>query len=75
MAANDGQTGGSGVRLVRVERPTPLAFSLIVDRTREKLSSEKLADRVRRMLAPLERAADRTRRGQGSLRAARRVIR
>ena len=44
--------------VVEVERPTPLAFPLIVDRAREQLTSEKLSDRVRRMTAPLERAAD-----------------
>jgi len=39
------------------ERFTPLAFPLLVDRTRNKLSSESLADRVKRMQAALERAA------------------
>ena len=39
-------------------KPTPLAFPLLVDRMRESLSSEKLADRVRRMQAELERKAD-----------------
>lgn len=39
-------------------RPTPLAFALLVDRLRERLSTETLADRVRRMQADLERAAD-----------------
>ena len=49
---------GSGtVSVVEVERPTPFAFPLLVDRLREQLSSEKLADRVRRMADPLERAA------------------
>jgi ATP-dependent Lhr-like helicase len=43
------------VRLVHVERPTPLAFPLLVDRTRAKLSSEKLADRIVRMTAQSER--------------------
>ena len=43
--------------IVEPERPTPLAFPLLVDRTREQVSSEKLSDRVRRMAAPLERAA------------------
>ena len=38
-------------------KPTPLAFPLLVDRTREKISSESLADRVRRMQLQLERAA------------------
>jgi ATP-dependent Lhr-like helicase len=41
-----------------VERPTPLAFGLLVDRAREQVSSEKFLDRVRRLAAPLERAAD-----------------
>lgn len=38
-------------------RVTPLAFPLLVEGFREKLTSEKLADRVRRMQAQLERAA------------------
>ncbi len=42
------------VRLVEVDRPTPLAFPLLVDRTREKLTTEKLADRVKRMTAQME---------------------
>jgi ATP-dependent helicase Lhr and Lhr-like helicase len=49
-----------------VERPTPLAFPLLVDRAREQVSSEKLLDRVRRMVAPLERAA-----GNGNARLSR----
>jgi ATP-dependent Lhr-like helicase len=31
------------------ERPTPFSFPIITDRLREKLSSEKLADRIKRM--------------------------
>lgn len=31
------------------EQPTPFAFPIIVDRLREKLSSEKLEDRIRKM--------------------------
>ena len=46
----------SAVRLIDVERPTPLAFPILVDRTRAKLSSEKLVDRVKRMTAQYERA-------------------
>ena len=38
-------------------RPTPLAFPLLVDRMRESLSTEKLADRIRRIVADLERRA------------------
>jgi ATP-dependent Lhr-like helicase len=36
---------------------SPLAFPLWVDRNRERVSSEKLADRIRRMQLSLERAA------------------
>jgi ATP-dependent Lhr-like helicase len=45
----------STVRLIDVARPTPLAFPLLVDRSRAKLSSEKLVDRVKRMTAQFER--------------------
>ncbi|MCW3150228.1 ligase-associated DNA damage response DEXH box helicase [Stutzerimonas stutzeri] len=38
-------------------RPTPLAFPLLVERFRESLSSEKLAERIRRMVAELDKAA------------------
>jgi ATP-dependent Lhr-like helicase len=54
------------VSVVAVERPTPLAFPLLVDRAREQVTSEKLADRIRRLAAPLERAAERTRFGRGT---------
>lgn len=46
--------------LVQLERPTPFALPLMVERFREKLSTEKLADRVARMLRELEGAADKT---------------
>jgi ATP-dependent helicase Lhr and Lhr-like helicase len=48
---------GGRVTVTDVERPTPLAFALLVDRAREQVSSEKFLDRVRRLLTPLERAA------------------
>lgn len=35
------------------KRPTPFSFPIITDRLREKLSSEKLADRIKRMVAVL----------------------
>jgi ATP-dependent Lhr-like helicase len=44
------------VRVVDVERPTPLAFPLMIDMTRAKLSTEKLADRVRRMTVSAEKS-------------------
>jgi len=47
----------STVIVTEPRRPTPLAFPLVVDRNRERVSSESLADRVRRMQMALERAA------------------
>lgn len=38
-------------------RTPPLAFPLLVDRARDRISSETLADRIRRMQLSLERAA------------------
>lgn len=49
----------SGRVVVTEPRRTPsLAFPLLVDRTREAVTSESLADRVRRMQVALEKAAD-----------------
>ena len=47
----------SKIRILDIDRPSPLSFPLLVDRTRNRVSSEKLADRVRRMTQQLERAA------------------
>jgi ATP-dependent Lhr-like helicase len=41
----------------QVERATPFGFGLMVERFREKLTTEKLSDRVARMLRELEKAA------------------
>ncbi len=40
-----------------LERPTPFSFPLMVELFREKLSNEKVADRIARMVAQLEQAA------------------
>ena len=48
---------GLRLDLREVKRPPPLAFPLLVERFRESLSSEKLADRIARLLADLEKAA------------------
>lgn len=48
---------GLRLDLREVQRPPPLAFPLLVERFRESLSSEKLADRIARLLADLEKAA------------------
>jgi len=37
------------------QKPTPFSFPIITDRLREKLSSEKLEDRIQRMLKRLEK--------------------
>jgi ATP-dependent Lhr-like helicase len=47
----------STVVITEPKRVTPLAFPLLVDRTRERVSSETLADRIRRMQVALEKAA------------------
>jgi ATP-dependent Lhr-like helicase len=38
-------------------KPTPFAFPLMIERLRERISTEKLSDRVQRMVADLEKAA------------------
>jgi ATP-dependent helicase Lhr and Lhr-like helicase len=40
-----------------IKRPTPFGFPLLVERFRENLTSEKLADRITRMVRDLEKAA------------------
>ncbi|MFB4394157.1 MULTISPECIES: ligase-associated DNA damage response DEXH box helicase [unclassified Pseudomonas] len=45
------------LELKALKRPAPLAFALLVEGMRETLSTEKLADRIARMVADLEKAA------------------
>ena len=45
------------VTIVQPPYPTPFAFPLMIERIREKLSTEKVGDRVQRMLAEMERRA------------------
>ena len=45
------------IDLHEIARPTPFAFPLMVELIREKLSTEKLADRIARMVRELEKAA------------------
>ncbi len=51
------QLQGKQLQLQQIVRPTPFAFPLLVERFRESSSSEKLADRIARMVAELEKAA------------------
>jgi len=48
--------GRATVVIQDMKRPSPLCFPLMVDRTRNRVSSEKLGDRIRRMAAQVERA-------------------
>jgi ATP-dependent Lhr-like helicase len=50
---------GSRVLFVDLPRPSPMAFPLIVDGLRDKLSSEKLADRIRKLQLQYERPEQR----------------
>ena len=47
----------SRMLITRPPKVTPLAFSLMVDKLRERLSSETLGERVARMQSELEKAA------------------
>lgn len=49
---------GSRIVIERPDKITPFAFPLLVDKLRERVSSESLADRIARMQAELEKAAD-----------------
>ncbi|HYG20396.1 MAG TPA: ligase-associated DNA damage response DEXH box helicase [Ohtaekwangia sp.] len=45
---------GQKIVITRPDKPTPFAFPIMVDRMREKLSSEKIEDRIRKMVAGFE---------------------
>ena len=62
----------SRVSILDVPHITPLAFPLLVDRTRDMVSSERLADRVKKMQLQLERAADATIRTRVKVKAVKR---
>ncbi len=44
------------IRWKQCKKPTPFSFPIITDRLREKLSSEKLADRIKKMTIQLEKS-------------------
>jgi ATP-dependent Lhr-like helicase len=48
---------GQRATIVRTDRPTPFSFPLMVERLREKLTTESLADRIARMQAVFEKVA------------------
>ena len=45
---------GQNLAAITLARPSPLAFPLMVERFREKLTNESLSDRIGRMVADLE---------------------
>ena len=49
---------GQRVEAVELKVASPFALPLLVERFREQLSTEKMADRLARMLADMERVAD-----------------
>ena len=57
LAAGLARMNRSAFVLRQVRKPTPFGFPLMVARLREKLSSEKLADRVRRMQVEFDEAS------------------
>jgi ATP-dependent helicase Lhr and Lhr-like helicase len=38
------------IRLIKLDKPSPFSFPIIVDRLREKMSSERLEDRIKKMV-------------------------
>jgi ATP-dependent Lhr-like helicase len=61
LAASLGKMACSKIQIVETKYPTPLAFPILVNRLRARISSEKLTDRVRKMQLRLEKAADENR--------------
>jgi ATP-dependent Lhr-like helicase len=48
---------GSNLKLIECDQVTPLAFPIMVNRLRTRLSSEKLAERIKRLHLKLEKKA------------------
>jgi ATP-dependent Lhr-like helicase len=47
---------GLEILLKQTERPSPLAFPILVDRFREQLTSEKMEDRINRLLGDYKKS-------------------
>ena len=58
LAASLARMRSQRIEFVELKVPSPFALPLMVERFREKLSTEKLKDRLERMLKDMERAAD-----------------
>ena len=42
------------IEITYPEKPTPICFPILVERLREKMTTEKLEDRIKKMTAQLE---------------------
>jgi ATP-dependent Lhr-like helicase len=49
---------GQQVVVTHPPKPTPFAFPIMVDRLRERMSNEKLMERIEKMQVQLEKAAN-----------------
>jgi len=58
LQASLARMNGQRLELQVLARPTPFSFPLMVERFREQLSSESVSDRIARMVAQLDQAAD-----------------
>ena len=58
LAASLARMRSQRIEFVELKVPSPFALPLMVERFREKLSTEKLKDRLERLLKDMERAAD-----------------
>jgi ATP-dependent Lhr-like helicase len=58
LAETLSRIGACQLNWQHLKRPTPFAFPLLVERFRESSTSEKLADRITRMVVELEKAAE-----------------
>jgi ATP-dependent helicase Lhr and Lhr-like helicase len=57
LGASLAKIAGQQLVIKALPRPTPFAFPLMVERFREQMSNENVADRIARMVAQLETAA------------------
>jgi len=57
LSAVLGRMQSQTLKQVALKKPSPLAFPLMVERLRERLSNESLAERIARMVADLEAGA------------------
>ncbi|WP_025764715.1 ligase-associated DNA damage response DEXH box helicase [Dyadobacter tibetensis] len=51
-----GRISQQQIRIIKTSKPSPFAFPIMVDRLREQLTSEKLEDRIQKMLAQYSNA-------------------